>query len=108
MSNQYDDFNEKYREIKENKENSQIAGENPWSLVSLIVSIFSICCCPFSALAIALGILAIIFSGISKRRSGKFDGLATAGMIVGIFGVVLGLLAIAATVIFIVIFANIF
>lgn len=53
-------------------------------LVSLILSLLSFCCCglPFS-------IAAIVVAVVSRNKLGRWDGLAIAGIIIGIFSVVM-------------------
>ena len=75
-----------YKSVMEGKKNSRI-----WSVVSLICSILSLLCCCTSVIGIVLGVLAIIFAVVSRSSIGYFDGLAIAGLIVGIFGTVFSL-----------------
>lgn len=72
-----------YKSVIEGKKKSRV-----WSVVSLICSIISLLCCCFPVMGIVLGILAIIFAVVSRSSIGYFDGLAIAGLIVGIFGLV--------------------
>ena len=37
------------------------------------------------------GVLAIVFAVVSRKTIGYFDGLAIAGLIIGIFGLVFGI-----------------
>ncbi len=81
-----------YKAVMEGKKKSRA-----WSVASLVVSIFSIVCCCFSWPSIVLGVLAIVFAVISRKNIGYFDGLAVAGLIVGIFGTVFGVTGIIAS-----------
>lgn len=63
------------------------------SLVSGIVSVL-ICCCG-GWFGLGLGALAIAFSVIARRHLGYFDGMAIAGLVLGICGALFG----AATVV---------
>jgi hypothetical protein len=61
-----------------------------WSVASCAAAIISILCSLFPYPAIVLGALAIIFAIFSRRNIGYFDGLALAGLFIGIAGVVFG------------------
>ncbi len=56
--------------------------------VSSIVLVFLGCCC----INLIPAILSIVFALISKKRSGKMEGVAIAGLVVGIICVVLTLI----------------
>lgn len=63
--------------------------KNNMALASMIIGILSIvlsCCC---YLGMILGSLAVIFAGLS-RVDEKMTGQATAGMVTGIIGILLG------------------
>ncbi len=62
-----------------------------YSIVSLILGIVSIFCCCSGFMPIICGILAIVFASIAKSHLGYFDGLALAGLILGIFGLLFGI-----------------
>lgn len=72
-----------YKSVMEGKKKSRI-----WSLVSLICSIVSLLCCCIPLPGAVLGVLAVVFAVVSRLNIGYFDGLAIAGLIVGIFGLV--------------------
>lgn len=63
------------------------------SLVSGIVAVL-ICCCG-GWFGLVLGALAIVFSVIARRHLGYFDGMAIAGLVLGICGAIFGAAAIA-------------
>jgi len=62
-----------------------------WSVASLVLGIVSVVCCCFGWVSLALGSIAIIFSVLSRKSLGYFDGMSIAGLILGIFGLVFGL-----------------
>ena len=74
-----------YKAVMEGKRKSRA-----WSVASLAVSVVSLICCCSHWVGAVLGAIAIVFAIISRRSIGYFDGLAIAGLIVGIFGVVFG------------------
>ena len=59
-----------------------------WSLASLILGIASVSSGLFGWSGVIFGILAIVFSLLAKRNLGYFDGMAVAGIVLGIFGLV--------------------
>ncbi len=58
------------------------------AIASLVLGIVALaigwCCC----IGLICGILAIVFSCISKKRDGRFSGMALAGLILGCAGIV--------------------
>ena len=62
-----------------------------FSVVSLIISVISIFLFVFPPVAIALGVTGVVFSLLSRKNLGYFDGFSIAGLIVGIFGIVFGI-----------------
>ena len=80
---QGDDF--LYKTVMDGKEKSRV-----WSVASCAAAVISILCSLFPYPAIVLGALAIIFAIFSRRNIGYFDGLALAGLFIGIAGVVFG------------------
>ncbi len=62
-----------------------------FSVISLILSVISVFLFVFPWAAIALGVLGVVFSVLSRRNLGYFDGFSLAGLIVGIFGIVFGI-----------------
>ena len=69
---------------------------NGMGIASLICGILGVTCCCGSFLA---PILSIVFACISKKNTGK-NGLATAGLILGIIGLVLGVVGIIGYIIY--------
>ena len=61
-----------------------------WSVASLILGIVSVVCCCFGWASLVLGALAIVFSLVSRKSLGYFDGMCIAGLVLGIFGIVFG------------------
>ena len=68
-----------------------------WSVAALVLSILSLLCCCFDWLGLGLGVLAIVFSIVSRKSLGYFDGLSVAALVVGIIGAVFGLSSIIMT-----------
>lgn len=59
------------------------------SMVFGILSVVSFCCCCFlPPISIAFGVVAIVLAIIYSKKAGKLDGMALAGLILGIIGVV--------------------
>ncbi len=67
-----------------------------WSVASMVSGILALICCCFGYTGVVFGALAIIFSVISRKNLGYFDGMAIAGLVTGIIGFILG----AALIIF--------
>ena len=67
-----------------------------YSVVSLVMGIISvlICCCG-GWIGLVLGVLSIVFSVISRRHLGYFDGMSIAGLVLGICGTVFGIATVA-------------
>lgn len=59
---------------------------NAFSIVSLILGIVSITCCCINYLPLVLSVLAITFSVVHRVYTGRFNGMAIAGMACGIVG----------------------
>lgn len=62
-----------------------------YSILSLVLGILSLvlCCCG-GWFGLGLGVLAIVFSVVSRYHLGYFDGLSIAGLVLGIAGAVFG------------------
>ncbi len=61
-----------------------------FSVASMVLGILSVICCCLGWSGLILGTLAIVFSIVSRKVLGYFDGMSIAGLIVGIFGVCFG------------------
>ena len=61
-----------------------------WSVASLIIGIISVVCCCFGWSSLILGVIAIGLAILSRSQLGYFDGMAIAGLVLGIFGFVFG------------------
>ncbi len=66
----------------------------PFAVASLVLGIVAVCiCCVYCGatyiFTAILGVLAIVFSIVSRSMDKKFHGLAIAGLILGIFALVL-------------------
>ena len=75
-----------YKTVMDGKEKSRV-----WSVASCAAAVISILCSLFTYPAVVLGVFAIAFALFSRRNIGYFDGLALAGMIIGIAGIVFGI-----------------
>ena len=64
---------------------------NGYNIASLVLGILSIVCCCIPVFAPAFAVLAILFFVFAKKR-GNANGMAIAGLICGIFGLILGLI----------------
>ncbi len=62
-----------------------------WSVASLVAGILSVVCCCFGYTGVIFGIAAVVFSAVSRKKLGYFDGMSIAGLILGIFGFVFGI-----------------
>ncbi len=62
-----------------------------WSVAAFAVAMASVICCCLPWFGLVAGILAVAFSVVSRKTIGYFDGLAIAGLIIGIFGMVFGI-----------------
>ncbi len=65
-----------------------------FAIASLVLGIISVVCCCFYPLGLTLGALAIIFAIIDRRQHGVFNGLATAGLVLGIIGAAIGVFSV--------------
>ena len=61
-----------------------------FSVISMILGIISLVCCCIGPLGFVLGVGAIVFSIISRKSLGYFDGFSVVGLILGIFGACFG------------------
>lgn len=68
-----------------------------WSVASMVCGILSVICCCLGYAGLVLGVLAIVFAVISRKNLGYFDGMAIAGLVLGIIGLVLGVALIVAS-----------
>ena len=81
---------DRYYEVFENSSSKNMG----WSVASMILGIASVVSGGFGLAALITGILAIIFAVISRKKLGYFNGKAVAGLILGIFGAVFGIVLI--------------
>lgn len=63
---------------------------NSWGVASMVTGIISLCLFIMPYFSIPLGIFAII--GYAKQNKIKPNGMATAGLIMGIIGIVIGVI----------------
>lgn len=61
------------------------------SVAAMVLGIVSVVACCSGWASLFLGIGAIVFAIVARKTLGYFDGMAIAGLILGIFGVVFGL-----------------
>ena len=80
-----------FKAIMNGKQNSRV-----WSALSLAAGIISIVFSYFSWFALICGIIAVALAVFSRINLGYFDGIAIAGLITGIFGIVFGLAGVIA------------
>ncbi len=67
-----------------------------WSIAAMVSGILSVICCVTGYASIILGAIAIVLAIFARRNLGYFDGMAIAGLILGILGFVLGVAIIIA------------
>ena len=84
--NSYQDnnFNNPY----ERRQNS------PLSIASLVLGILSSICCCIGYAGVVFGIVAIVLAILSRRELGRFEAMATVGLVLGIFGAVISVITI--------------
>ena len=70
-----------------------------WSVLSLSLGILSIICCCYGWLGLILSSLSVAFAIVSRITLKYFDGLALAGFIIGIFGMVFSLTVLVSMII---------
>ena len=80
-----------YEELMPQKNNRR-----SWSVAALVLSVFSVLCCPLPVLGIILGAFALVFVVVSRISLGYFDKISVGALILGVFGVVFGVCAIVA------------
>lgn len=86
----------------ENKKNEEVKKEAPslkdivfkkentriFSVISLLLAILSLVLCFLPVVGIILALIATVFTIISRRVLGYFEGLGIAGLVVAVFGLV--------------------
>ena len=60
-----------------------------FSVASMVLGIFSLLCCCIAPVGLALSALTLLFAALSNRQLHRFNGMALAGLIMGILGLVL-------------------
>lgn len=63
-----------------------------FSILAMVFGILSVICCCLGWVSALLGVVAIVFVVIANRHLGYFDGMAIAGLVLGIIGTLLGVL----------------
>ena len=71
-----------------------------YSIAALVLGILGVICCCTGYSALLFGALAVVYSVISRKHLGFYDGLALAGLILGIVACVLGVSELVATYFF--------
>ena len=88
-------YTEPKDEVKEVNEPVLEKPEKPktllFAVLSLVFGILSVVCCCVTYLSLIFSVASIVFSIVSKKQLGYFNGLAIAGLILGIFGAVFGI-----------------
>ncbi|MFI5984860.1 DUF4190 domain-containing protein [Streptomyces sp. NPDC051555] len=76
------------------------APRNGFGVTALVLGILSVVGCITSVFAVVMGIVAVVFGALGRQRAGRGEadngGMALAGLILGIVGIVLGGLMLAA------------
>ena len=67
----------------------EITPKTGYSIASLVLGIFGILCCCIWPVGGTCAILALVFTLISRKQNGSFNGLAVAGLVLAIIGLVL-------------------
>ncbi len=93
------DFNyEKYAEVERQATHTDATAALVLGILSLVMALFS------AVIALIVGIVGIVF-GVKGRRDRQRQGMATAGLVLSILGVILSVLRILATLFFITFYA---
>ena len=69
-----------------------------WSVASMVLGILSVLCCCITYGGLVMAALAIVFAIVSRRNLGYFDGMAIAGLVLGIIGSVFGIMTIVSDI----------
>lgn len=84
-----------------NDQTPNFEGQNPapkpsvdgLGIASLVLGVISLCCCCFVEVSALFGGVAIALACISRAKLGRFSGSAVAGLVCGIFGALIGIVA---------------
>ncbi len=71
------------KNIVKNKEKNRI-----FSVISILLATLSLVLCFLPVFGMILSIISVAFTIISRRVLGYFEGLAIAGLVIGVFGLV--------------------
>ena len=85
-SYQYNNYNSPYMRPRPEKS----------SIAALVCGILATLCCCFGYAGIVFGVVAVFLAFNSRKKHGKFDSLALVGLILGIFGAVISLIAVVS------------
>lgn len=100
-SGYYDEYNEREERWRKNENKTVMDGvprSRGFSVVALVLAIISVILCPVFYLGLAFGTLALVFSIISRRNLGYFDGFSIAGLVLSIFGLVFSVFSIIVNI----------
>ena len=75
-----------FKNILEKNKNSRV-----WSVAAVILGALSIILFRIPVLGMILALVSVCIAVVSRKILGYFDGVAIAGLIVGIFGIVFGI-----------------
>lgn len=75
-----------FGDILEKNKNSRV-----WSVAAVIAGALSILLFRISVIGMILALVSVCLAVVSRKILGYFDGIAIAGLIVGIFGIVFGI-----------------
>ena len=59
-----------------------------WSVTSIVMGVISLLLCFLPVLGIIFSVFSVIFTIVSRRVLGYFEGLGILGLIIGVFGFV--------------------
>ena len=79
---------------------SSVTGKTGFAIASMVLGIISIVCCCISYFALVCAVAAIVFFIVDYKINKKASGMAIAGLICGIFGVLIGAFSIISDIIF--------
>jgi hypothetical protein len=68
-----------------------------FSVASMVFGIISVICCCTGWVGVFCAALAIVFAVVSRKTLRYFDGMSIAGLVLGIFGLVMGVMIIWVT-----------
>lgn len=95
--NGYGSYNQNYQYNPYNNINPYGRRQtNPLSVASMILGILATVCCCLGYAGAFFGVVAIVLAVLSSKKAGNFDAMAIAGLILGIFGLVISVFMIVS------------